>query len=365
MLPILKEFGEYPEKHRSTIWRTLLELPQNIDCFNALLLQGHHPCVVDYDHKFAELEVRTVRSLKKIVSCLAYWSTVFAQCDFIPYFVWPFARIYQNDSLTCFEIVATILLNHCQLWFEFAPLEPFNYLGMIENMLCEYEPKLMNFYRDRNISSRVYALTMMEKAFAENFDAKQWQQLWDHLLSNEPFFMIFFIVAYNASHRTTIMNCATEKEIGAFFHEPALIAITRLLKKTYDIMEQCAESVHPKYYMKSFVPLSGAMDSAKNINLDGRHKSYQYYEPNQLENRDEKLTRSTYSKFSNFPRQLIDVKVGEVTDLKAKQQRLEMKIVEMEKLEHTLKSRMKDSMVEEEHDKRIKGLYSFLSILVD
>ncbi|XP_055631048.1 TBC1 domain family member 31 [Toxorhynchites rutilus septentrionalis] len=355
LLPILKEFGEYPEKHRNTIWRTLLVLPQNIDCFNALVLQGHHSCVADYDHKFARLGVRTVRNLKKIVSCLAYWSAVFAQCDFIPYFVWPFARMYQSDSLSCFEIVATILLNHCQLWFEFAPLEPFNYLGMIENILCEYEPMLMNFYRDRNISSRVYALTMMETAFAENFDANQWQLLWDHLLSNESFFMIFFVVAYNASHRTTIMNCATEKDIGAFFHEPALIAINRLLKSSYNLMEQCAESVHPKYYMKSFVPLSSATQLDKNINLDGRNKSsYQYYELNQLGNRDEKLARSTYSKFSNFPRHLIDVKAGEVTDLKAQQQRLETKIVEMEKLEHLLKARMRDSLVEEEHEKRMK-----------
>ncbi|KXJ71228.1 hypothetical protein RP20_CCG021151 [Aedes albopictus] len=361
LLPILKEFGEYPEKHRTTIWRTLLELPHNVDCFNALLLQGHHSCVADYDRKFSTFGGRMVRNMKKIVSCLAHWSAVFAQCDFVPFFVHPFVRLYQNDSLTCFETVATVFLNHCQLWFEFAPLQPFNYLGMIENILCEYEPKLMNFYRSRHISSRIYGLTLMETAFAGNFDANQWVRLWDHMLSNEPCFMLFFIVAYNAAHRTTIMNCLNEKDVEGFFHEPSLIDINRLLKRTYDLAERCAEGIHPAYYMKSFVSLNGAAvcnttaNETKCSNLERRYKPTQCYEPNQLRNRDEENpARSTYSKFSNFPKQLVDIRTGEMNCLKAEQQRLEAKIVEMEKLEHMLKGRMVENLLQEEHDKRMK-----------
>ncbi|KAL1374003.1 hypothetical protein pipiens_018329, partial [Culex pipiens pipiens] len=348
--PILKEFGEYPEKHRATIWRALLELPQNVDCFNALLLRGNHPCVEDYDRKFSGLEVRTVRNVKKTVSCLAHWSAVFAQCDFVPFFVQPFVRMFPNDSLLCFELVATILLNQGQLWFEYAPLEPMNYLGLVENVLCEYEPSLMNVYRERNISSRVYALTMMETAFAANFNVSQWTQLWDHVLSNESYFVIFFIVAYNAAHRATIMSCATEAEVEAFFREPALISINKLLKRTYDVMDRCPENVHPKYYMKSFVSL-GAGGVAKRTNLAGHQRSY---EPNQARKRDENRARSTYSKFSNFPKQFVDTRVGEMDSLKAQQERLEAKIVTMEKLEHSLKKRLMDGLVQEEHDKRMR-----------
>lgn len=127
------------------------------------------------------------------------------------------------------------LPNQGQLWFEYAPLEPMNYLGLVENVLCEYEPSLMNVYRERNISSRV--LTMMETAFVANFNVSQWTQLWDHVLSNESYFVIFFIVAYNAAHRATIMSCATEGEVEAFFREPALISINKLLKRTYGVMD--------------------------------------------------------------------------------------------------------------------------------
>ncbi|XP_058834713.1 TBC1 domain family member 31 [Topomyia yanbarensis] len=344
--PILKEFGEYPEKHRATIWRALLELPQNSDCFNTLLMKGNHACVSDYDVKFSNFEARIVRNVKKCVSCLAHWSSVFAHCDFLPFFVFPFVRIYHNDSLTCFETVATVLLNHCQLWFEFVPLEPFNYLGMIENILCEYEPKLMIFYRERNVSSRIYAMTMMETAFAENFNTNQWSRLWDHVISNEPYFMVFFIVAYNAGHRATIMKCTTEDDIRAFFHEPSVADISRVLKRAYDMMEKCTDNNHPRYYMKSFRSLGGITDSEKGTNESYRQKSSR--------SSGGSTCNSTYSKFSNFPKQLVEIRADELNCLKTEQNRLEAKILKMEKLESTLHNRMMDSLVQEEHAKRMK-----------
>ncbi|EDS44744.1 conserved hypothetical protein [Culex quinquefasciatus] len=181
---MLNEFGEYLEGIDQQL-RALLELPQNVDCFNALLLRGNHPCVEGYDRKFAGLEVRTV----------------------------------QNG----------------QLWFEYAPLEPMNYLGLVENVLCEYEPSLMNVYRERNISSRV--LTMMETAFAANFN---------------------------------------------------------LLKRTYGVMDSCPENVHPKYYMKSFVALGGV---AKRTNLAGRQRSYEPNQARKRDENRARSTYSKFSRF--------------------------------------------------------------------
>ncbi|XP_055604947.1 TBC1 domain family member 31 [Uranotaenia lowii] len=359
LLPILKEFGEYPHKHRLLIWRTLLQLPMNIECLDRLLQQGYHPCVADYDRKFSQYELRTVRNMKKVVSGLASWAVVFAQCEFLPFFVYPFVRLYQNDSLACFETVATILLNQCQLWFEFAPLEPFNYLGLVENVLCELEPKLMSFYRERNISSRVYALTMMQTAFAENFDANQWVRVWDHVLSNETYFMVFFIAAYNAAHRSTIMSCASANDVETFFREPSLIDAGRVLKRTYDMLERCPDNIHPQYYMKSFVSLSSGLASSAGANQNGplkKHpKLYQCYDPSQLDNRyQEKSSTGTYSRFSNFPKHLIDTKAGDMDDLKTEQQQLEAKIAELEKLELALKNKVTDHLVQQEHENRMR-----------
>ncbi|XP_053689480.1 TBC1 domain family member 31 [Sabethes cyaneus] len=352
--PILLEFGEYPERHRSTIWRSLLELPQNGDCFNVLLLKGHHPCVSNYEQRFANFEARQVRGMKKIVSCLAHWTSVFAHCDFLPRFVYPFVRLYQHDSLTCFETVATILLNHCQLWFEFAPLEPFNYLGMVDNVLSEYEPKLMNFYRERNISSRIYALTMMETAFLETFPGNQWNRLWDHVLSNESYFMVFFIAAYNAAHRTIITSCTTEAEIAALFREPASIEVNRVLKKAYDLEERCTDNIHPKYYMKSFVSIGTVVQDgnpAFSFRCKQRWNAGERVGSSSSSNSN---SSSTYSKFNNYPKQVISVKESEIDCLKTEQNRLEAKLLEMEKLERMLQNRMVNNRVQEEHDNRMR-----------
>ncbi|XP_053674376.1 TBC1 domain family member 31 [Anopheles nili] len=195
LLPILKEYGEYPAKHRATIWRTVQELPGDADTFSGLLRRGYHPCVGDYEHRFASYDQRVVRCLKKTVSCLAHWCPVFGLIDYMPSFVLPFARQQPNDALGLFETVATVLLNQCQLWFEFAPLDPFNYLAMVENVLLECEPRLVAFYRKRNIPSRAYTMPLMETAFAGCVTTAQWLALWDHVLSNEPYFLVFLIAA--------------------------------------------------------------------------------------------------------------------------------------------------------------------------
>ena len=44
---ILKEYGEFPEKYRTFIWKTVLRLPENYDSYSSLLDKGIHPAYVD------------------------------------------------------------------------------------------------------------------------------------------------------------------------------------------------------------------------------------------------------------------------------------------------------------------------------
>jgi len=44
---ILKEYGQFPEKYRTFIWKTLLKLPENYEAYSALLEKGIHPSFVD------------------------------------------------------------------------------------------------------------------------------------------------------------------------------------------------------------------------------------------------------------------------------------------------------------------------------
>lgn len=321
----MKEFGEYPQKYRPVIWRTLLQLPQNSKVFMDLVARGYHPCVENYDKLYPLYDNKSLRNLKKIISCLSYWTKVFGQIDYMPTLVYPFLSIFKNDSTLTFELIATILLNQCQLWFEFAPLEPFNYLGFIENILQEFEPVLMGHYREKNITAKIYALAMFENGFSEILDENQWLQLWDHILSNKNTFIVYLVAAYNIIQKPHLLELTTTAEFVYYFHDQNTIDIKNLIKLTYNLMEKCPENLNPEKYMKEHVK----------IVLEG----------------------NVYRKFENFPKKLIDLKSCDMTTMKLEERILEMKINELEMMEKTINEKKEVQLISDVQDKRLRGIY--------
>lgn len=45
----------------------------------------------------------------RILSAMAHWSPIFGETQFLPTFAFPFVKMFQNNHLICFEMVATIL----------------------------------------------------------------------------------------------------------------------------------------------------------------------------------------------------------------------------------------------------------------
>lgn len=322
LLPILREFGEYPEKYRSMIWKTILKLPQNHGSFARLLKQEPHSCVGSFSKKFSLVDQKALNNLSKIVSCLAHWTPIFAYVNYLPKFIFPFLKIFKGDLLLCFELIATLLSNHCQLWFEFAPSQmPYNYLCLIENILMESDRKLFDFYKSKSITPKIYAVPLMETAFSEVLEEQQWLQLWDHIVSNDPNFMVFIIVAYNSSLRLTIMRYDNADAIEKVFLEQNYVNFKKLVSKAYRIMEKCSSSIHPKRYMKPFVSLA----------------------------------RGEYQKFENYPKNLSDMKVNEIDELRMEQKTLDKKLTEMASLEKAINLRMESHRMDEEYEKRMRG----------
>jgi hypothetical protein len=322
LLPILKEFGEYPEKYRAVIWKTVLKLPQDQNSFSHLLKQGSHSCVENFPKKYSLVDQKALNNLSLIVSCLAHWTPLFAYIDFLPRFVFPFLKIFKSDLLLSFELVSTLLSNHCQLWFEFAPLQmPYNYLCLVENILMESDRKLFEFYKSKNITPKIYAMPLMESAFSEILDEQQWMQMWDHIVSNDVHFMIFIIVAYNSIQRLNIMRCDDAEGITKLFHEQNYVNLKKLTSKAYRLMGKCPEAIHPKRYMKPF--------SA--------------------------LTRGEYRKFENYPKNLTDMKVNEIETVRKEQKILDKKLTEMASLEKAINLRLEGLRMDEEYEKRMRG----------
>lgn len=322
MVPILQEFGEYPEKYRAMIWKTMLKLPSNFEPFAQLAKRERHSCVASFEQRFSLVDQKAMGHLRKIISCLAHWTVVFGYVSYLPKFVFPFLKMCRGDLLLCFELVATLLSNQCQLWFEFAPSNiPYNYLCLVENVLMEGDRKLYRFYKSKNVTAKSYALPLMESAFSEVLDERQWLQLWDHVVSNEPFFMVFLIVAYNIELRATVMRYESVESIERVFVEQNYVNMKKLIAKAHSLMDKCPVGDHPKRYMKPFVPLA----------------------------------RGAYQKFENYPKNVSDMKVNAIDGLREEQKALDSKLAEMESLEKTIKSRMEGALMDEEYERRMKG----------
>ncbi|CAK1586725.1 unnamed protein product [Parnassius mnemosyne] len=252
---ILMQYGEYPDKFRSVIWKSLLNTPRNKVAYSALVDKGIHPAYKNIEKQFTIHSSITLKNLKRLLSCLANWCPLFGVMKFLPAFVFPFVKVLQKDPLLLFECVATVLMNHCQLWFEYAPFPPISVLAMIENILAEHDPQLLDHFCQFGVTSQSYALKVLETAFSEVLTCSEWLILWDHILSNEPAFILMVVVSYNIVQKNALRKLKSHDQLENFFHLQNPIDKKTFLKKAYILLNETSEDIHPRRFFNSFVSL--------------------------------------------------------------------------------------------------------------
>ena len=109
LLSILKGYGEYPAKYRVFIWRSLLELPENHSAYSSLLEKGTHPAYISLHQQYPIKSRKLLRVLQRALSALAQWTPLFGEMQYLPGLVFPFVKMFQNNQLITFEILATVL----------------------------------------------------------------------------------------------------------------------------------------------------------------------------------------------------------------------------------------------------------------
>jgi hypothetical protein len=75
----LQLHGEFPSRYRPLIWRFLLRLPENSECFKSLVLKGPHE---GYESLYDKYPIRN-RSifirLQNLCSALAHWAPILGE----------------------------------------------------------------------------------------------------------------------------------------------------------------------------------------------------------------------------------------------------------------------------------------------
>lgn len=252
---VLKGFGEYPGKYRLFIWRSILCLPENYNAFGSLVDKQTHAAYINVHKKFPIKSRKLLRLLQRVLSSLAYWSPIFGETEFLPMIVFPFIKLFPNNQLICFEIIATILVNYCQKWFEYFPNPPLSVLIMVEALLGHHDVALLEHLIQNEISAQIYAWPMLHTLYSEILTKDEWLIVWDNVFSNHPSFMLYLVVAYLIHTRHALLTVNSKEKFEFFFHHRNAIDIHAVIKETYRLSSSTPTNIDPKKVLESFTPL--------------------------------------------------------------------------------------------------------------
>ncbi|NXH42883.1 TBC31 protein, partial [Dicaeum eximium] len=254
---LLKGFGEYPAKYRwMFVWRSLLQLPENHLAFSSLIDRGIHSAFVNIQKEYPIKSRKLLRVLQRTLSALAHWSAIFAETTYLPLLAFPFVKLFQNNQLICFEVVATVVVNFCQHWFEYFPNPPVNVLGMMENVLAYHDKELLQHLIKYNVTSQVYAWPLLETLLSEVLTREEWLKVFDNIFSNHPSYFLMIVVAYVICSRGPLLHCNQAADFEYFFHHRNNVDINVVIKEAYHLMEATPLDIHPQHMLDDFTPLT-------------------------------------------------------------------------------------------------------------
>ncbi|XP_011156483.1 TBC1 domain family member 31 [Solenopsis invicta] len=253
LMSILKEFGEYPEKHRILIWSSILKLPANKNAYIALASKvTRRKLALNSLTTFPLANKSKASLLAMTINCLLQWCPLLIHSPFLPNLIFPFLMVFQKNPLLAFELILSILLNYCQKWFEYHPLPPLNILGIIENVLLEVDPTLLNVFCEHGITSSEYAWPLLQTAMSEVLSGDEWLILWDHLISfQKPSLLLMCVIAYNILSRENIISLIkSSRDIKAIYSTQSHIRAKDLLKIARKLDQEISERMHPNCYLR-------------------------------------------------------------------------------------------------------------------
>ncbi|XP_035386959.1 TBC1 domain family member 31 [Electrophorus electricus] len=253
---LLRTFGEYPAKYRMFIWRSLLRLPENHAAFSSLTEKGLHSAYLSLHEHYPIKSPKLQRGLQRVLSALAHWSAIFGETEYLPLLAFPFVKLFQNNPLICFEVVATVVVNWCQHWFEYFPNPPLNILSVVENMLAHHDKELLRHLVNCGVTSQLYAWPLLETLFSEVLTREEWLKLFDNVFSNHPSFLLMAAVAYVTLCRAPLLLCTHRDDFEYFFHHRNNLNISVMLTETYHLMETTPAELHPNSVLGDFEPLT-------------------------------------------------------------------------------------------------------------
>jgi len=241
----LKKLKCFPEKHRSLIWRFLLEIPSNNEAYDNLCKKGVHKAFHNLQKEYPLTSNRLLIKLQRILSCLAHYSPIFAEVRFLPDLAFPFIKLFENEELLCFEVLLSFFLQWGQNLFENHPAPPANVIKSMEEVLKFHEPELFAHIQEKNINIRIYAWLGLQNLFTDLLTKQDWLGLMDFFVLNchEPIYILYFMASYFAILRDHIFAADRIDNIEFFIRKQTSINIGRLTERMQHYLATTPSSV--------------------------------------------------------------------------------------------------------------------------
>lgn len=138
----------------------------------------------------------------QVLSALAFWAPVFAECPHVPSMAFPFVSAFGADTLGAFEALATVFTVVTPGWFELFPDPPVSVVCFVESVLQSADPEL-SAHLDRSLMGAFAASWALLSTFlAEVLFRDDWLALWDHVIAGAdsllPLAAAAFLVYFRA-----------------------------------------------------------------------------------------------------------------------------------------------------------------------
>ncbi|KAI9922766.1 hypothetical protein PsorP6_000850 [Peronosclerospora sorghi] len=284
----LKCNGSYPEKYRVLVWRFLLRLPKNEEAFRLLVAKGKHPVFVRLKDQYPLHCDRLFRHFHRILSAMVFWCPAFGELDYLPAIVYPFVKIFRENDLVAFEASLSVMLHWCGDFLVSFPHPPVFAMEAFEKELSRRDAQLLNHLTQFQVTSEVYAWSLLKTIFTEVLSEDEWLCLWDHLLtySDTPQLLFVAVLAYLSYFRVALLAACDRFSIEHFFHQENAIHMKKFIQLMMIIRDELD--------LSTFTALKDPHADASSA------PSTSPYWP---------LSRGQYPAFAHYPRGVLDAHV--------------------------------------------------------
>ncbi|CAG8551831.1 5451_t:CDS:10 [Paraglomus occultum] len=261
IIETLHRDGKYPTEHRLQIWRTLLDVPSNLEAFRNLIDKKRGSIVQLSVQKWPDLRSKNRKLYIRLERCLLFlvnWGfDVAVVIEWLSTIVYPFVELMLGtDEVVCCELILTILLNWYQNCWKKFPNPPARMLDAAEKLLEYWDASLLNHLKEVGVDFKTdFLWPAMLTGFTRILETEGFLQLWDHLLSNdEPSFMCYFAAAYVYNSRDTLIN-NLESEIRTFISTTYSNDLVKVLEVARKMESETPIPISPRIDVFRFRPL--------------------------------------------------------------------------------------------------------------